>query len=301
MSLVVMPVGLKSAEQVLNEAFALLGCERWGGASEDGWSKISDLLRCPYRYYLKHVRRVCSTEMGASSKAQDTGSFTHALLAAYYAGQLSFSLYPGYREKCPTPEQVIEALRACGAEVEALTEAERLWSGYLDFWGDDGLRPVAVEMPAGDAAVHTSRYDLVALVEDGIHDGLWVFDHKTTIPSVDLDQWQLDGEILGEALSWELSEESTWFFDEPLRGICINVLFKGKFPKYQRLWQPIRFEVVNDFAAHRRYWRATAEIYQRLNYWPRSHYGCRARYDKCAFWDHCLTLSDSFLTPIVEK
>lgn len=306
-----MPVGLKSTEQVLADAFATLGCERWGGASVEGWSKVSDYLRCPYRYYLKHVRRVWPTIVGtASSSSRDVGSFVHAALAAHYAARLpapftgddgSVYCYPGWREVIPTPEQLFEALHNAGAEVGALYEAEHVWSGYIERWGLDDWQPLAVEMAVGNPKLHTSRYDLVVSVEDGIHDGIWIGEHKTASPSADLEQWMIDGEILGEMLSWRLSKLDQTF-GESLRGVCINVLLKKKIIDnscYRRIWIPVDWNLVDDFDKHRTHYREMEQFHYRTGYWPKSHYGCYAKnFDKCVYWDHCCTLSESCLAPI---
>ena len=304
MSIVHIPAGLKPTNDVLEQAFAALGCEPWGGASVFGWSRISDYLRCPYRYYLKHVLKMRSSLVGTSSKAQDTGSFLHALLAAHYAAMLpppyeadgQLVGYPGYRENAPTPDELLAALRAAGAEVEALAEATRLWEGYNEHWGEDGIQPIAVEMPAGDPAIHTSRYDMVFTITDGIHDGVWIGEHKTASPVTDLDTWRFEGEVLGEVYSWRLSGLDEVF--APLRGVCINVLLKSKVPQYKRIWLPVKEDMIADYARHRAHWTDMVNKHTRAKYWPKSHYGCVARYDRCAFWDHCATLSDSFLTPL---
>lgn len=311
MALVTLPTGLKGADEVLKEAFAMLGCEPWGGMSVAGWSKMSDLQRCMYRYYLKHERGLTSTFSGSASKNQDCGSFVHALLAAHYAAQLpepyrtgegdnEWQAYPGYRNPCPTPDQVLAALREAKAEVEALQLATGLWSGYVDHWGEDGILPVAVEMIAGDPAVHTSRYDLVFSVVDGIHDGLWIGEHKTASLPADLELWRLDGEIVGECLSWELSGLSD-VFGEPLRGVCINALVKTKVPTYKRFWIPVDWNLVADFRQQRRFWEVTTTTNRKLGLWPKSYYGCKSRYDQCLFWDHCLTLSDAYLVSAKAK
>jgi hypothetical protein len=303
-----MLAGLKSAEVVLRDAFLALGCERWGGASDNGWSKLSDFLRCPYRYHLKHMRRVKASLAAASSPAQDVGSFVHALLAAYYAGKLpapfadengQLVTYPGWQANAPTLEALLVALREAGAEAAALALATRLWEGYIEHWGEDGIQPVAVEMGVGDPEFHTSRYDMVFSVVDGVHDGLWIGEHKTASPATDMESWQLDGEILGEELSWDLSKLSD-MFGAPLRGICINVLLKTKVPAYRRLWQPVRPKLIAEFTKQRMHWNSMIAFYKRNGLWPKSSYGCIAKFGKCSYWDHCLSLSDSFLVPIEE-
>lgn len=295
---------LKPTEQVLEDAFKALGCERWGGASSNGWSKIGDFLRCPYRYYLKHERGMLAAGLlvDDSTSAQDTGSFAHVMLAAHYAGMLPDDRYPGFRVNCPTPEQVDAALSAAGAEVEALQKAREVWEGYLDFYGEDGWAPMAVEMPAGLPEFHTCRYDVIVSVEDGIHDGIWEADHKILSPKSEVENYELDGEILGQMLAWKLSGLASVF--GPLEGVCVNVLYKGKMPKgrapYLRRWFRYDEAAVKDFGRQRLYWQDSVERLRMqkgpIVFWPKSHYGCIGHYfDRCGFWDHCASLNDSLL------
>jgi hypothetical protein len=300
---IVVPAGWKTSEEVLVEAFKALGCERWGGPTNNGWSRLSDFLRCPYRYYLKHVKGLTSASMMSdSSTAQEIGSYAHAALAAYYAAMLPDQRYPGWRRGCPPPETIFAALEAAGAEPMALQGAREVWAGYIDHWGADGWTPMAVEMWAGDLDVHTCRYDLVVSVEDGIHDGIWAVDHKTLSNKADITLYAIDGEILGEAMCWKLFKLDEMF--GPLDGVCVNVLFKGKPAKgmksYYRQWFPFNEALIADFAYHRAFWQAQLEALAAAGEFPKSHYGCVARYDKCLFWDHCSTLSESSLTPRVK-
>jgi hypothetical protein len=286
----------RSAEEVLDAAFASLGIKRWGGMTGNGWSVLSDLLRCPYRYYLKREAHLQSIHLTAdSSFAQDIGSYGHAILAAYYAGFLPDSRYPGYRHPCPTPEQMIDALNNAGADPMALAVARECWEGYVDHWGEDGLTPMAVEMLAGDEAIHTCRYDLIANVADGIHDGVWALDYKFLSQSANPDHYELNGEIIGEALAWELGNLTGMF--GPLVGVCINVLFKGKTKRpYFRRWFPFKPEIIADFRKSRLHWKCAIEGYRIAGYWPKNHYGCVAHFDDaCQFFDHCRTLDNSHL------
>ena len=288
-----LPAGTKPAETVLTDAFQLLGCERWGGASQNGWSKMSDFLRCPYRYYLKHVVQAGSSLVALSSLAQDIGAYTHAVLAAYYAAMLPDARYPGFRASCPTPDRVIEALVQCGASTTAMVEVVRLWDVYIDHYGYDAWYPMGVEVPVGDPKIHTSRYDLVVDVRDGLHDGLWIGEHKTLSPRSDIETYRLDGEILGECLSWRLSNLDAVF--GPLEGVCLNVLFKGSTVRYQRIWIPVVWSLIDEFAQSRAFWQSARDTMIANGRFPKNLYGCVARFDRCLFWDHCETLSSGYL------
>ena len=314
MALIPVPVGLKSADQVIADAFAALGCPKLGGVSGKGWSRDSVAMRCPYKYYLRYVRKMHVPLVAASSMAQDAGSFVHAMLAVHYARLLpppfkgddgQMYSYPGWAANTPTPEALFEAFQVHGGEVEALGIAQRLWDGYLDKWGGSDWRPLAVEMQTGDPQVRTSRDDLVVLVEDdGIYDGLWIVDHKTASSSADMEQWHLDGEIIGEMFTWGLDNLDE-MFGGSLRGVCINVLIKGSSrsvnwtPTYRRIWIPVNWALVKDFLKHLLYWNDQVKKYTQIGYWPKAHTACVDRFhQRCLYWDHCLTLSDSYLAPI---
>jgi PD-(D/E)XK nuclease superfamily len=288
------PAGFKAGDRVLTEAFALLGCPRLGGISEDGWSKLSDFLRCPYRYYLKRERHLRPAIASESTEALDTGSFTHALLALHYAAGLPGPEYPGFIPNCPTPAQLLAVLPQVGADPMALATATGLWDGYLDKWYGDGWTPMAVEMGTGTEGVHTSRFDLVLHVEDGIHDGFWIGEHKALSPRADVEAYELDGEILGEMLAWRASNLDEVFGE--LRGVCINALIKSKVPAYRRLWIKVDWKLVDDFAASRRFWASDIITCRKIHVWPKSHFGCRAHFEKCWYWEHCRTLDFAVLT-----
>lgn len=292
---VVLPTLPRDSDAVLVDAFRRFGCPRPGGASESGWSKIADYLRCPYRYCLKHDQRVYIPAVtGQSLTALDTGSYTHALLAARYARMLPEG-YPGHSAKMPEPHELLEALRACGGSTAALQQTEQLFEGYVEYYGgEETLTPVAVEFIAGKENVHTSRYDLVSYVDDSLYDGLWIIEHKTASANTDLELWRHDGEVLGEVYSWKLSNLDA-VFDAPLRGVCINVLMKGARPAYRRLWLRFEPEMIAEFEQHRRHYETMIDYYHRIGYWPKSYFGCSARYGRCSFWEHCSTLDPNVL------
>lgn len=286
----------KSLDAIVAEAFRALGCAPWGGQSENGWSKASDFLRCPYRYYLKHIRGVGPLIAGETGRALDIGASIHLLLAARYAALLPDDRYPGWRAVVPTPEAVLAALVTAGLPLDISNEVERLYDGYAEKYGTETITPVAVEMPAGSAKCHTSRYDLVFYVEDGIHDGLWVGEHKTMSSSTDIDEFRLNGEVIGEMLSWSLSDLDN-FFGAPLNGVCINGIVKAKsVPRYPRIWISRSEGLIEEYARNRMYWIQRIVDCMEQKRWPKSLQGCFGRYgNRCRFWEHCLSQDDSQL------
>ena len=286
----------KSVDAIIVDAFRSLGCAPMGGPSSNGWSKQGDFQRCPRRYQLIHEVGAVPTVAGDGSEALDVGSVGHALLAVYYAKMLPDDRYPGWREKVPEPEALLKAMVDQGLPIQIASVVERCFEGYIEFWGNEDVRPLAVEMQAGDAKFHTSRFDLVFFTEDGIHDGLWVQEHKFLKAGTDLEEYKLHGEILGEVLSFHLSKLDD-FFGMPLNGVCLNVIFKPTakmLPKYQRLWIQPTWDALERYAADRKYWIQAMLECKRMKTWPRALSGCK-RYKLCRYFAHCRDLDDAQL------
>lgn len=282
--------GAKPLDEAVAEAFASFGCKPLGGASTDGWSKMSELQRCPYRYYLHYVLH--ASPVGAiPSAALGVGGLTHAALATHYARFLPEG-YPGWQPGLPSAMAFLDAVRAAGCEFGVVQEVQRLVYGYLEFYDNEDIQPVAVEYGAGIPGVHTCRFDMLAWYEGG----LWIWEHKTAkdeTPDV-IDSWWLDGEIMGEVYGWQLSKLDE-VFGAPLAGVMINLLFKKRPPTFRRLQVVIPRPVLDDYAKHRGNWADLRRRFQMTGIWPKALQGCMSRYDRCAFWYHCRDVDASLL------
>jgi hypothetical protein len=286
----------RSIDAIILDACASLGIERWGGASADGWSKHSDFLRCAYRYYLKHIRGVAPLVVGAVSSSLDVGSCVHLLLAAHYARLLPDDRYPGWQQNSPEPTALLQALIAAGLPMQIAVEVERLYKGYVEKYGAETIAPVAVEMQAGTVGEHTSRYDLVFYIEDGLHDGLWIGEHKTMSPKTDPEDFRFDGEVLGEMFSWDLSNLQD-FFGQRVNGVCVNTLVKVIPPRYQRYWFTFPQSLINEYGSNCGRWEQQMLLCEQSGVWPKT-YACQGRYRRCRFWEHCRTQDDGQLVSL---
>jgi hypothetical protein len=300
----------KSVDAIIAEAFAAFGCRPLGGQSGTGWSKQSDLQRCPRRYQLKHELGATPLLVGEVSPGLDVGAVGHALLAVYYAAMLPDERYPGWQPGLPDPFALLQAMQDAGLPGEIYMVAEQCLSGYLEHWATEDVRPVAVEMSAGDAKFHTSRFDLPFYTEEGLHPGLWIGEHKFLKSGTDTEEYRMHGEILGEMLAWQLSGLDD-VFGMPLAGVCLNVIFKPTKtlpPRFQRLWLPVPpMDHMRRYAEDRVYWlKVLLDCKQRFGAspWPRALLGCK-KFRLCRYFAHCRDLDNSQLkfdaAPIVSE
>lgn len=291
----------READLVIKSVFESLGCEPWGGASVNGWSKAALFQRCPYAYALQQIRKVHIPRMVFDkTDARDVGSYTHVALAAHYASMLPDARYPGFRKNCPDALSLFDLFLVAGGGAMAVQKARQLFEGYIEHYVNDDFTPVAVEMPIGDPTKHTSRLDTVGFFEEGLFPGLWISEHKTASTQTDVEEWRHHGEILGEVAAWQ-NDKLDELFGDKLQGVCINILFKGNVPKYQRLFLTFSQEQIDNYMSSRRYWNSAIISFTKLNHWPKALYGCSAKYGKCDFWEHCSTLNDDLLKPIPTK
>ena len=271
-------------------AFQSFGCEPLGGPSNDGWSKIADLQRCAYRYYLRHELQATVGD-GAAPGALEVGSLYHASLALHYCRQLPEG-FPGWRPNPPPPMDFVERVGELNADAAYVAEARRLLYGYLEHHSPDDLEPVAVEYGAGIEGIHTCRFDMLAW-RDG---ALWNVEHKTSAfeSAQGNEAWWLDGEIIGEVYAWKLANLER-LFGAPLAGVIINLAFKSKPPKYKRLDVVVPDKVLETYARDRQFWSQQREHFRRAGHWPKSLWGCNARYDTCTYFEHCRDEDQSLL------
>ena len=308
-----------SMNEAIDQAFKFYGCETLGGASLDGWSKMSDFQRCRYRYYLKHeLGAVAVDPTDQNLKIPyppnlEIGGLYHAALALHYARRLPEG-YPGWPPKLPPRRELLDKVEELRAEYNNVLEARRLYYGYSEHYGPElDLEPVAVEFAAGVDGVHTCRFDTLVWEEGA----LWNLEHKSARAETTdvMESWWLDGEIIGQYYAWRISELDKVF--GRLTGSIINLAFKSHPAEYRRLKVIIPEQVVDQYVEgapslraagirgdqyveDRMAGNADRERCRRTGRWPRSLQGCMSRYDRCAFWAHCRD-ADNSLIQIGEK
>lgn len=289
---------------VMTRAFSACGIEPLGGTSADGWSKVSDLQRCPYRYYLRHERALqIAPEMltRESTGALEIGGLVHAALALHYNRMLPEG-YPGWRKNPPAPLDFLEKVADLGGERNFVNEAARLVGGYIENYGyERDIHPVAIEFPAGQPGIHTCRFDMLAWWDGGgtAPAGLWNVESKTASRETAdvLEGWWLDGEVIGQHYVFDKFKLAE-LFHAPLQGTIINLIIKTHPPRYRRLEIVMPREVIEAYAEDRGYWSTYRDHCRNVGHWPRKLQGCLSRYDMCEFWSHCRDMKSHYLVPI---
>ncbi len=282
---------------VVLDAFKRFNCEPLGGPSTNGWSRLADLQRCPYRYYLQHEVGAVAIDaldgnLVAPAPSLEIGGLLHVCLALHYGRRLPKG-YPGWRENMPSPFDFLQACDELGAEIARIEEVRRLYYGYSEFYGpEEDIQPLAVEYGAGIPEVHTCRFDTL-IWKDG---AIWNLEHKTAMAETAdvLESWWLDGEIIGQSYAWQLSD-LTKVFGHPMAGTIINLCFKHRPPKYRRLEIVIPQKVIDTYVQDRAFWAMQKARFKQAGHWPRSLAGCVSRYNRCSFWSHCRDVDNSCL------
>lgn len=279
---------IPTIQRCMDKAYESFGVPPLGGASQDGWSKMADFQRCPYRYWAMHEQPKDSglIPMGGTPVALELGALFHALLACHYIGSCPTG---AYSENYPTAFELINRMRSLGANETIMAEGERLYIAYFNHYSNphaEGISPLAIELPAGTEGIHTCRFDMLSH-HDGNTSGVWIDEHKTASRETRdvLESWWNDGEIIGEVYGYKLSGLEAVY--GPLIGVSVNIVIKTKEPKFRRVEVVIPDSLVERYANDRAYWAGDRKAMHRAGAFPRKLAGCIGRYDMCSLWDHC--------------
>lgn len=270
---------IRYIDDVFDEIFDAYGMPRLGGASGRGWSTYSKFQQCPHFFKLNVIDR----RRGTPAKALTVGSVFHTFMALHYTWMVDPDLKLD-------PYTCKDELLQRGADVEGVLEGWRLYEAYADYYVDDYLYPLGVEVWAGDPEGHTCRYDLIARVDKaqaGIAPGVYNVDHKTAsrFDAGTLDGWHNDGEIIGQMMIWKRSGLTKKY--GKLMGSIINIVGKQKEPRFHRTIVPIQKWHARQHFKDLQTWDMFMQICQTTGTWPKSRNSCVTRYGLCRYFDYC--------------
>lgn len=277
-----------SAEAGAKKLFEAAGLPYLGGSSGTrGWSSISAFQRCPYLWRAQHSGGKTLLGDAPGPEALEIGTLVHILLAVHYS-QLIDPLYP------LDPEAVRRFLQLVPVTPGFLEQAWQLFEGYRLWWGDESswLTPLAVEEQVTDPRTGFScRWDLVFRVNtpyETLLPGVYVTNHKTAgnAGAVTRDQWQNDGQILGEIDLYErLNYHKRW---GQLRGACINLIIKTLSPQYLRSYVYPAKGILRDHRKSLAIWSAQMEMAKAADVYPRARAACITKFHGfCELFKHC--------------
>lgn len=266
-------------DTALEAVFKLYKLKRLGGASGKGWSSRQTLQRCPYLYKVSYLQGI----RGVASKALETGSAFHALLACHYLAMVD-SNWP------LQPEALRDELLTVQADAEAVSDAWRVYDAYALHYETDYLRPLAVEV-LGDHGENTCRWDLIAAIDSadsGFVPGTYLVEHKSSarLDPTTVDAWRGDGEIIGQIAIYQGNRKYARKWGK-LQGVVMNLCSKETVPKFKRQVIPPQAWQTDAHLQDLSQWGALETFYKASNFWPRARAGCIGRYGKCALFDHC--------------
>lgn len=276
-----------------------------GGPTPHGSSKYDDFMRCPYRYYLAHKRRL--TRDGIDQALEVGGAFHEAIAQAYEAD---------YKASCQghTEEQCAEAFtQALYDFVNAISgatcapEVRRLADAWLVHFGpgrpyDWRARTLAIERYSGveKPFPYTTRIDQV-LGDDEDDKKYWIVDHKTMGRRYsDTEKgYMFNSQFIGQQYCMRQDKEAKKRFGK-LRGTIASVIVKT---------QPVQLfqvKIVYDNSLVNRWARNMRQIWRQLDmceaygFWPQLYSNCYRYKKHCRFFEYCRTGGKS-LTGLRKK
>lgn len=265
----------------VKDLYAQRGMVPPGGPSERGWTVFSTFMTCPYKFKLRY--RVGAPVEGseAPTVALEVGGLWHLLTANEYLAQLEE----------PAMEQgfLVDGLLARGVSAQVISEAQRLHAGYQNYYENDYLTPLAVELIPTSDLMATCRYDLIARAEGSqtVPDGVWIVEHKTAsrLDRSTQEGWKNDGQILIQIAAWKRAKLDKKF--GRLAGVIVNLVVKTKLPQFVRIVLPVNAKQVRAHLADLDAWDVLQRLCEVTGTWPRNRASCVGRYGLCEFFSHC--------------
>lgn len=253
-----------------------------GGASRRGSTYWKSVTSCPREHALTYVAKLRPVR---TADALTLGWAWHHVLETYYRGMLDGT------DGIVAADNVIDQLEGANDFRDIGRKLRTMFTAYLDTYErSDKWRVIAVEegLEYVGAFEYSARLDL--LVEDLVHGGMWVVEHKSAnmISSGLLEGYQLDLQILGQVWLMEhcvdLSKYPTF------RGVRINIVTTGAAqPKCARVEVMPSAQHLLAFERSVQALNHTQKHLELLS-WPQylGHCAGYARgYGRCQFFDLC--------------
>jgi hypothetical protein len=248
---------------------------RLGGPTANGNSKWADFNRCPYRYYLKHVKGLDSTGL---SDALELGGALHEAIAVYYEDGL------------PAAFELLVAIQAVTPAIGC--ETRRLFESWIKFYGPGAPRDlqhlttaVELEVSQENPFPYSARIDHVITKTDGV----WIVEHKTSAARyVDLvKSYQMDAQLIGQVYLWNKSPHAKTY--GKCVGVAVDMIVKTK--EVSCFWEEISIgkDLTTAFEKDMNHITFERDMCQRFGHWPKKRHNC-SKYNKlCIFFDYCRT------------
>lgn len=225
--------------------------EGQSGATEAGYSRIQDFLRCPKAYQFKALRQL-HRPVSVTLDHFAVGTLVHAGVAKWFV--------VGMPDPVKKPKTFAKVLAAMEKEAEeqkepvsskAIQDASRYVLEYCEHWK---MRPkpkvLATEYKLGPAPLfpgdpesswRTARLDDVSRYDEA-GGALCIGERKTTSASIadTIRQYQLHGQIIMQTLLWDASPQGKAVHG-PIAGVVLDVIQKGynSASKFGRIFIPV--------------------------------------------------------------
>lgn len=280
--------------------------EYLGGPSEWGNSRWKDFIQCPYKYWVKHVRKMqiapSHPRYEALMRNLWVGGLYHEARARYYTENLRYVNPKGERIS-QEKQAVIDELCTkamfdivdAAAEIQpnVAAEARRLLMGWITLYGpgtpkDDRSSTMYIEYlleAKEDGFPYTCRVDRVRW--DDELDGPIVQEHKTASWYSEnlLASYRMDPQILGQIYCWEHSELKK--LHGSLKAVEVDIAVKGKNREYYQHRVPVSMDAVEDWARCMKLENVALAQCTAFDSWPRRRANCFLWARPCELHEVC--------------
>ena len=257
--------------------------ERIGGPSPWGNSKWSTFTQCPYKYYLKFVKRLRPV---TPKKALEIGGLVHEMIGRYYDAKLDS------RSEEESLDRAWDLCnRAADVTPEYAAEARRLMTAWFGTYAESGLaRPeekvvdVEVAVEVAEPFNYSSRLDAVLWRK-----GAYIHETKTAsrMSALLLDGYEMNSQFLGQMYLWD----KTWLKKEygPLKGFIVDLIVKTKEVQLDRISVKIDPKQLRRWEKNMKLLSLGLKQCEVHKHWPQHMSNCTLYAQRCSYFNHCAT------------
>ena len=257
--------------------------ERIGGPSPWGNSKWSTFTQCPYKYYLKFVKRI---KPKAPKKALEIGGLVHEMIGHYYDSVLA---------KRSEEEALDSAWELCNraAQItpEYAAEARRLMTAWFGTYAQSGIASPKEQVIDVECLAEVEKPFPYSTRIDAVlwRNGAYIHETKTAsrMSSLLLDGYEMNSQFLGQMYLWDKTDLKKHY--GPLKGFIVDLIVKTKEVQLDRINVKIDPKQLRRWEKNMKWIVAELSQCEAHGHWPQHMSNCTMYAQRCSYFNYCAT------------